>query len=415
MLLIGDVHITTKRQESILEAIRWCIDRFPNEREIIFMGDFVYQFSYERKPLLALFHLFADLYKQGKQVYILAGNHDWIADHFVYEEAKQAFDLHPRVDTHWHLWSGILKFITQPTFAQIQGQDILFFPFTHHLDVQEEEVARWPFASLAQSTHRNERLSAKANTLLRNSLQEWRSRPTKSATLLVIHHRYIVDTAFPWQQAKFSYASPGLSKELLEMDDVRLISWHLHQAFTDRNYLCTWSVWHTSSLEINQQKRCFQLDASSLALQAMPCTVNPYISRDVQTQPFDDEQFSKHCEQVIWQASSLLQAGRWNVNILPFLQTTSKQAYTLILKAHAGSYQHMDNYIDTGLLHQLRDVKVKSISPITGGSLTDLETQSLALDRSINDWKTLLRDYLPRKYGDRAHYYEKFLQDIHVL
>jgi len=26
-------------------------------------------------------------------VYVLAGNHDWIADHFVYEEAQQAFSI----------------------------------------------------------------------------------------------------------------------------------------------------------------------------------------------------------------------------------------------------------------------------------------------------------------------------------
>jgi len=76
-----------------LDRIRTRIEKFPDERTIIFMGDFVYQFSYDRKALLGLFNLFTDLYKQGKHVYVVAGNHDRIADHFVYEEARQAFNL----------------------------------------------------------------------------------------------------------------------------------------------------------------------------------------------------------------------------------------------------------------------------------------------------------------------------------
>lgn len=63
------------------------------EKNLIFLGDFVYHFSYDRGALLALFELFLELYREGKNLYILAGNHDWLGNTFVYEEGKRVFDL----------------------------------------------------------------------------------------------------------------------------------------------------------------------------------------------------------------------------------------------------------------------------------------------------------------------------------
>lgn len=57
------------------------------------MGDFVYHFSYDRGALLELFQLFLDLYREGRNVYIVAGNHDWLGNSFVFEEGKKVFDL----------------------------------------------------------------------------------------------------------------------------------------------------------------------------------------------------------------------------------------------------------------------------------------------------------------------------------
>lgn len=57
------------------------------------MGDFVYHFSYDRAALLELFELFLDLYREGRNLYILAGNHDRLGNTFVFEEGKRVFDL----------------------------------------------------------------------------------------------------------------------------------------------------------------------------------------------------------------------------------------------------------------------------------------------------------------------------------
>lgn len=124
MLFIGDTHITTKHAPAILELINQQVTAFPDEKTIIFLGDYVYHFTYDRKALLKLFSKFLELAQQGKDVYILAGNHDRVSDHFVYEEGKQAFALLGELISNIH-------FITQPVLTQIEGQDCLLFPYRY--------------------------------------------------------------------------------------------------------------------------------------------------------------------------------------------------------------------------------------------------------------------------------------------
>jgi len=33
-----------------------------------------------------------ELFSKGKNVYVLAGNHDWVGNTFVFEEAKRTFE-----------------------------------------------------------------------------------------------------------------------------------------------------------------------------------------------------------------------------------------------------------------------------------------------------------------------------------
>jgi 3',5'-cyclic AMP phosphodiesterase CpdA len=92
MLRIGDIHISKKNVTNLVDALRTYIAAHPDEQHIVFVGDYVYHFQYERAALLALYQLFLDLYIAGKHVYVLAGNHDWIHNYFVYEEGKRSFD-----------------------------------------------------------------------------------------------------------------------------------------------------------------------------------------------------------------------------------------------------------------------------------------------------------------------------------
>jgi len=80
-------------------------------------------------------------------VYVLAGNHDWIADHFVYEEAQQAFSIiNDYVFEQSRTGEGLsekgsLRFITEPITLTIEDQDVIFFPYNLALSPEEESFS----------------------------------------------------------------------------------------------------------------------------------------------------------------------------------------------------------------------------------------------------------------------------------
>ena len=93
MLLVGDLHINSRYQDKILTGLRDIFSAYPDEKTIIFFGDYVYHFAYDRNALLQLYKLFLELFDEGKHIYILAGNHDRLGNSFVFEEAQKAFDI----------------------------------------------------------------------------------------------------------------------------------------------------------------------------------------------------------------------------------------------------------------------------------------------------------------------------------
>lgn len=117
----------------------------------------MYMFSYDRKALGELFDLFLSLRKEGRNVYILAGNHDRIGQQFVYAEGKKITDMIPTNSGH------VLRFITSPEVHQVEGKDILFFPFSKHVSTSQSGLDREKTSdiikSLLASKNNNERLS----------------------------------------------------------------------------------------------------------------------------------------------------------------------------------------------------------------------------------------------------------------
>jgi hypothetical protein len=109
------------------------------------MGDFVYHFSYDRASLLELYDLFLEFYLQGKNLYILAGNHDWLGKSFVFEEGKKAFQLlqafatSPERKTSFpsDLSQQEIHFITKPFIVGIEGKQICFLPYMLDVNLQE--------------------------------------------------------------------------------------------------------------------------------------------------------------------------------------------------------------------------------------------------------------------------------------
>lgn len=97
-----------------------------------------------------------------------------------------------------------LHIITVPQFATIEGQEILFVPsctFSTQVDAHQK------YAFLEAEEHPNAKQSARLNQCVLDMVDTWRSKQV-SGKLLMIHHRYIVNTIFPGQQARFSFTSP---------------------------------------------------------------------------------------------------------------------------------------------------------------------------------------------------------------
>jgi len=80
-----------------------------------------------------------------------------------------------------------------------------------------------------------------ANLLLQEVIDKEKNPATGTSGtgLTVIHHHYINNTKFPGQKSIFHYKDVALNESFLDLPDVKMISGHLHQAFTHKNYLCT--------------------------------------------------------------------------------------------------------------------------------------------------------------------------------
>jgi predicted phosphodiesterase len=261
MLLIGDIHINSTYKDKILTAIRDFIANQPEEKNLIFLGDFVYHFSYDRGALLSLYDLFLDLYSQGKSLYILAGNHDRLGSSFVFEEAKKAFQLVKllRKDNASIISTENepqIHFITTPFLTEIEGKHLCFLPYMLDIHLADypgiEQLQDAFYHEHIATGNKNQIFSAKLHLLIQYFKHH-------QPNLTFIHHYYFDGIAFPGQKSKFSFRDVAVSSQRLDDKDLQFISGHLHQAFYYKNYLCTGSIRATSPLEENDIKGFFSL------------------------------------------------------------------------------------------------------------------------------------------------------------
>lgn len=403
MLLIWDIHITSKNKDRILQHLHEYIFA-SDDTEILFLWDYVYHFNYDRKALMWLFELFVACFEKGKQVSILAWNHDWLSGHFVYEEAQRAFSY-----LQWSDWS--LDFITEPVFKTIQWQECLFFPY--HIPAQD--IAILPeYQELADSSNQKEQWSARVNSLLSTMITQWKGTKV-SDVLRVFHHWYIVETSFPGQFAKFAYKNPGLSASFFDDADIRLCSGHLHQPFCYKNYLCLGSVWHTSPLEINQTKFLFSLDVNTQQIQATPIYTNPYYQLALSwDQSVSVSDIHTHITQTYQENISHLQAGNITIDVPSDPGDVPLGQCVITVQAEV-SYQDIETIIPEDVFAQVADVRIKRSKRQLPEVLELLDTQSKELGTRISDWKSLLTSYLDQKYWEESKRYTQELHEIWVL
>lgn len=142
MLLIPDIHINHKYADRILYEIdKYIIDN-PNETDIVFLGDYIYMFNLDTHAINRLLDLIIKHFHSGKNIYILAGNHDWIGKDFVYHQAQQVFDILNKSDNRLNneLNNNKIYFITEPMVMNISGKDIFFLPYMISKDFEIKEL-----------------------------------------------------------------------------------------------------------------------------------------------------------------------------------------------------------------------------------------------------------------------------------
>lgn len=415
MLLIGDIHITTRYQDKLLTGLREIFSAYPDEKTIIFFGDYVYHFAYDRNALLQLYKFFIELFEQEKDIYILSGNHDRLGNSFVFEEAQKAFDvlLHERFK-ELTKGKGKVHFVTKPLVQEIEGEHILLLPFFLPNEIEESNYtpkneklkAISDFATLLKkSDHKHEQFSWYINNFLAEQID-------KDPSLTIFHHYYINGTPFPWQKSRFTYKDIAMNEQFLELPGIKLISGHLHQPFTHTNYLCLWSIWSTSSLESNQNKYIFKYDTKSKKLTALPLNINPQVmikSKKALTEAALLNELKAIDEANKSYFSSPMRDIEFKENAKPNLNNIS-----LTLNVEHIDYDKMDDLIDPDLRKNCKDIRLKKEIENMDSLLNSFKVSSENLN-GFSDRKNILQEYMQKKFGSEYPKYEKILKELKLL
>ncbi len=413
---------------AILQSLRDMINHNSDEKHIIFLWDYVYHFAYDRKSLLLLFQFFVELYREWKHVYVLAGNHDWIADHFVYEEAQQAFSIiNDYVFEQSRTGEGLsekgsLRFITEPITLTIEDQDVIFFPYNLALSPEEESFSStdvWlspvvhSLRELAFSNNKRERYSLSINLCLLELVAKLR-HTSSCDTIVVFHHYYVESTEFPGQTSRFAFKDVALSKEWLSVNDIRMISGHLHQAFVYQNYLCVGSVRSTSPLEFNHYKVACVLHWSFVRF--YPSHINYYLRTFYEWRVLDSALLLELLQQQYDDSRLVFQS-----NVFFTLDTDSLRSFpdfsllSLQIVGDSLDYWRITDYIDGTLFPTVETVRLKRQDKKVEQLLQQLDISSRNLQTWFHDWKSILKDYIGIKYSSEQQYYFALLEDLHLL
>lgn len=415
MLLIGDLHINARYHEKILTELKKIFSQYPEEKNIIFLWDYVYHFAYDRNALLKLYELFLGLFAQGKHIYILAGNHDRLGNSFVFEEAKKAFDIIQNAEFRMQStekWS--IQFITKPSNEEIEWEKILFLPF--FLPGNNEELTHTPkneklksisdFSTiLEKSNNKHEAFSWYINKYLAEQVD-------KHPWITVMHHYYFNNTTFPGQKSKFNYKDVALNDQFLKLPDVKFISGHLHQGFTHTNYLCTGSVRSTSPLETNQNKYVFHYDTTAKTITAIPITINPQFliaSKETLTEDI----LKKEIENINETNKKYFESPSRNITFKED-QKISIKNISLTLQVDQIDYDKMDEVVDAELRKNCKEVRLKKSAENLDELLSSFKVDANQL-AWFSDRKNILQEYMQKKFGSDYPKYEKILKEMKLL
>ncbi len=413
MLLIWDIHLNSRIKNKLLNSLKSFIQEHNEEKNLVFLWDFVYHFSYDRNTLLELYNLFLELYTQWKNLYILAWNHDRLGNTFVFEEGRKAFDILSRMKNS----DNEICFITKPFVKEIEWKNICFLPAMLEIDEKDfpwiNELKDEKYAEEMKSKNKNLTFSTQLNLVVERFTKKY-------PDLTLIHHYYVEWVSFPWQKAKFNFRDRALSQHWLDRANLQIISWHLHQAFAYKNYLCTWSIRATSPLELDQIKYFFIW--KDWKFTAHETWINYYFMMERKTGNADlfTQSFQAISENdILSHRKSLQNSDNFNTDSFS-VETNYKDSLdlknvSLSLSVEKLQYDNMDEFVESKLQQSLQNIQLKKDTKSTENLLQQLEKPDLAGQLSFWNWLELLKKFLKKQYPDDYDEYEKLLQEMKIL
>lgn len=406
MLFIWDIHIHPRYCDTTIDMISSYINMYADEKNIIFVWDYVYHFSYHRVSLLALLDFFLELTLQDKDIYILAGNHDRLGQHFVYTEAEKILNYNNS--------NHKIHFITEPCIQHIDNETVLFLPYILNRSAYTSQSDSYNFPpSLSvckASTNNQTQSSYKLNACLSDMIQKARlSDPNKE--LLVIHHYYTADTRFPGIKTQFWYKDIALSPHWMEDKNLTIVSWHIHHSFSHKNYLCIGAVRSTSPLESNIIQYLFQYTDKKVT--AHQIALNPYLTLTTQDNDLIDTNYIQTYRQRLQeQSKQQFESDHYAMSYTYCKLPIDRTTITII--NNTIGYDTLSDYIEPVLYNTLRETKLKQNLWSMDVIIEDLinENQNFSFGRS--DRKILLDNYLEKKFWDNKHLYIDILKELKI-
>lgn len=419
MIIVPDIHINNKYWSHILHMLEEFFEKW-NDKEVIFLWDFVYMFSYDRDMLLKLFYLMIKLYNQGRQIYVLAWNHDRLSGHFVYSEGGSAFDIINQFST-----DGRLKFITKSWLEDRGDFDLFFLPHDPYIediwwaDIDLDKV-KWSYYDILKtisnkidiwlsSSSTNHIASAKVNQKLLSIVYDYILNHKNKKKLTVMHHYYILDTVFPWLRGKFWQYDIGLYTERCDIDFLQLISWHVHHPFQYKNYLCCGAVRATSRWEIDDIRYMWRCDDKLENWIAYNTDINMYMSLEYKNQPISIFHIEDKLSHIREDSKNYLS---WEKDILYEDNPIDVSHISLILKTKNEVTDHT-NVLWEDLKYKLKDFVVKH--DILINEKIQLELSNKQIEMSVEYTQQMLLEFLKQKYPQDSWRYIQYLKKLEII
>jgi hypothetical protein len=411
MLLIPDIHINTQYRDQIISKLSDIVASHPDEKHIVLLGDYVYMFSYDRDALLALYKLLIWRYHEGKTIYVLAWNHDWHGQHFVYEEARQAWDI-----INESLLSkgavrrtedlGAIHFITTPQVYSIEWESVLMMPYmidwSQHtnLEITNSLPHHSLYTALTQSTNKYEQASGRLNLTLEHYTQTHKIDT-------IIHHYYTADTQFPGLRTQFSYRDVALDPYwMTAWYDV--ISWHIHHPFVYGSYLCCGSLWNTAANETNQFK--YYWIKHDTTIQWHQLQINPHLTLPYTGSAISESDIISHRETITTQQIEQLRSTHFQIT----LHHSSPVSKLINLVVTTTDHHEITDLVDPQCSSQIHSIKPKYNITISNNQ-DSLMIDTEKLQTSVVNRQETLTHYITNKYPDQHQSYLDLLDELQVI